>query len=129
MRDARLVLYETFRVLDNRTRHLAWGDEICERLMTAPGVGYVTALTFKSGVDDPTRFKRSRTVASHFGLTPRRTQSGEFDFDGHISKAGDAEVRCTLNARLEKRSSTMKPKGMNTLSFGNPGRREGFSHA
>jgi transposase len=60
--DARLVLYKTFRVLDNRTRHLAWGDTICERLMTALGVGYVTALTFKAGVDDPTRFKRSRTV-------------------------------------------------------------------
>jgi len=69
MLDARLVLYETFRVLDNRTCHLAWGDKICERLMTAPGVGYVTALTFKSGVDDPTRFKRSRTVAAHSGLT------------------------------------------------------------
>ena len=118
MLDARLVLYETFRVLDNRTRHLAWGDDICERLMTAPGVGYVTALTFKSGVDDPSRFKRSRTVAAHFGLTPRRSQSGEFDFDGRISKAGDAEVRRTLyvaaNSVLTRsgRWSSLKAWGM-----------------
>jgi len=116
--DARLVLYKTFRVLDNRTRHLAWGDTICERLMTAPGVGYVTALTFKAGVDDPTRFKRSRTVAAHFGLTPRRSQSGEFDFDGRISKAGDAEVRRTLyvavNSVLTRSSrwSSLKAWGM-----------------
>ena len=45
LRGARLVLYKTFRVLDNRTRHLAWGDEVCELLMTATGVGYVTAVT------------------------------------------------------------------------------------
>ncbi len=64
--------------------------------MTAPGVGSVTALTYKAGVDDPTRFKRSRTVAAHFGLTPRRFQSGEIDIDGHISRRGDREVRCAL---------------------------------
>ena len=74
--DARLVLYKTFRMLDNRTRHLAQNDPICQRLMTAPGVGFVTALTYKAGVDDPSRCQRSRTVAAHFGLTPRRRQSG-----------------------------------------------------
>ena len=94
--DARLVFYKTFRVLDNRTRHLAQNDPICQRLMTAPGVGFVTALTYKAGVDDPSRFQRSRTVAAHFGLTPRRRQSGEVDIEGRISKSGDAEVRRTL---------------------------------
>jgi transposase len=94
--DARLVLYRTFRELDNRTRKAAHADPVCQRLMTAPGVGFVTALTFKAAVDDPTRFKRSRTVAAHFGLTPRRFQSGELDLDGHISKCGDAAVRSTL---------------------------------
>jgi transposase len=57
--DARLVLYQTFRVLDNRTRHLANDDPVCVRSMSVPGVGFFTALTFKAGVDDPTRFKRS----------------------------------------------------------------------
>jgi len=46
------------------------------RMMTVPGVGPIAALTFKAAVDDPARFKRSRTVAAHFGLTPRRYQSG-----------------------------------------------------
>jgi len=116
--DARLVLYKSFRVLDNRTRHLAQGDPICQRLMTAPGVGYVTALTFKAGVDDPSRFKRSRTVAAHFGLTPRRRQSGEIDIDGRISKSGDAQVRSTLyvaaNSVLTRSSrwSSLKAWGM-----------------
>jgi transposase len=64
--------------------------------MSEPGVGFVAALTFKAAVDDPKRFRRSKTVAAHFGLTPRRYQSGERDNPGHISKAGDAEVRSAL---------------------------------
>ena len=96
MLDARLVLYRTFLTLEYRVRNLAKQDPICQRLMTAPGVGPITALTYKAGVDDPTRFRRSRTVPAHFGLTPRRFQSGEIDFDGHISRAGDANVRSTL---------------------------------
>jgi transposase len=96
MLDVRLELYRAFRELDNRTRKFAHQDPICQRLMTAPGVGFITALTFKAAVDDPRRFKRSRTVAAHFGLTPRRFQSGETDHPGRISRAGDPEVRATL---------------------------------
>jgi transposase len=116
--DARLVLYHSFRELDNRTRKLAQRDSVCQRLMTAPGVGFVTALTFKAAVDDPTRFKRSRTVAAHFGLTPRRFQSGEIDHCGHISRAGDRDVRCTLytaaNAMMTRSSrwSSLKVWGL-----------------
>jgi len=116
--DARLVLYRTFRELDNRTRKLAQQDTVCQRLMSAPGVGFITALTFKAAVDDPTRFKRSRTVAAHFGLTPRRFQSGERDHAGHISRAGDADVRCTLytaaNSMMTRSSkfSSLKVWGM-----------------
>jgi transposase len=62
--EARLVLYRTFRVLDNRSRKMAHADAVCVRLMSVPGVGFITALTFKAGVDDPSRFKRSRTVGA-----------------------------------------------------------------
>ncbi|MEE7493069.1 transposase [Methylobacterium oryzae] len=57
-------------------------DPICRRLMTAPGVGPVTALTFCSAVDDQSRFTRSRAVGAHFRLTPRCYQSGETDLSG-----------------------------------------------
>ena len=116
--NARLVLYHTFRELDNRTRKMAHQDPVCQRLMSTPGVGFVTALTFKAAVDDPTRFKHSRTVAAHFGLTPRRFQSGEMDNPGHISRAGDPDVRCTLyvaaNAMMTRSSrwSPLKVWGM-----------------
>ena len=71
-------------------------DPVCRRLMTVPGVGPITALAFRTGVDDPHRFKRSRTVAAHFGITPRRFQSGEVDYSGRISKCGDRDVRQAL---------------------------------
>ena len=115
--DVRLELYRAFRELDNRTRKLAQADEICRRLMTAPGVGFITALTFKAAVDDPARFRRSRTVAAHFGLTPRRFQSGELDIEGHISRCGDADVRSALytaaNAMMTRSSrySSLKAWG------------------
>ncbi|MEJ2019798.1 MAG: IS110 family transposase [Maritimibacter sp.] len=96
--DARRVLYQHFLELDRRVKRAASQDAVCMRMMTVPGVGPIAALTFKAAVDDPARFKRSRTVAAHFGLTPRRYQSGEHDNPGRISKAGDRDVRATLYA-------------------------------
>lgn len=92
--------------LDTQVVKLAKSDAVCKRLMTMPGVGPITAFSFKTAVDDPTRFASSRTVAAHFGLTPRTFQSGESSYIGHISKRGDSEVRsllyqsaaCLLNA-------------------------------
>ena len=93
-----VVLFQHYLELDRRVKRAASQDEVCMRMMTVPGVGPIAALTFKAAIDDPTRFKRSRTVAAHFGLTPRRFQSGEHDNPGRISKAGDRNVRATLYA-------------------------------
>ena len=98
MLHARQVLFDTFMELDRRVRKAAHDDEVCTRFMGVPGVGEITALSFKAAVDDPARFKSSRTVGAHFGLTPRRFQSGEKDNPGRISHAGDADVRATLYA-------------------------------
>src|SRR3954470_24438243 len=72
------------------------GDAVCRRLMTAPGVGALVALTFTSGVDAPERFVRSKGVGAHFGLTPRKYQSGETDVTGAVSRVGDTMVRTAL---------------------------------
>ena len=86
-----------FREVREITR-AARNDDVCLRMMTVPGVGPIAALTFKAAIDDPARFKSSRTVGAHFGLTPRRYQSGEHDNPGRISRAGDRDVRATLYA-------------------------------
>jgi transposase len=72
------------------------GDAVCRRLMTVPGVGAVVAMTFTSAIDRPGRFRHSKAVGAHFGLTPRKYQSGEVDRTGRISKVGDAAVRTML---------------------------------
>jgi transposase len=64
--------------------------------MTAPGVGVVVALTYRATIDQPQRFVHSRAVGAHVGLTPRRHQSGEIDYDGGISKSGDTMLRTML---------------------------------
>ncbi|WP_063297182.1 IS110 family transposase, partial [Pseudovibrio sp. Ad37] len=119
--DARLALLHTYQELDKRVKHAASTNAVCLRLMEIPGVGPMTALAFVAAVDDPARFRSSRTVAAHFGLTPRRFQSGETDNPGRISKAGDMEVRSALytaaNAMLTRCTggSSIKTWGMRLM--------------
>ena len=76
---------------------IAMRDELCRRFMAIPGIGTVTALSFSSAIDDPSRFRRSRNVAAYFGLTSKRWQSGTLiDVHGPISKAVDPDVRRAL---------------------------------
>ena len=96
MLDVRGDLYDAYRLMEKRVRAVSRQDPVCKLLMTAPGVGPITALSFKAAIDDPTRFKSSRLVVAHFGLTPRRFHSGEMDNTGRISRAGDRDVRATL---------------------------------
>ena len=82
--------------LDQQIAARAKASEPCRRLMTVPGVGPLVAMTYVAGMDDPLRFTKSRDVGVHFGLTPRRWQSGDMDWSGGISRAGDAGVRRAL---------------------------------
>lgn len=93
---ARAALQTEFARLHRSLLTLVRADPICRRMMSVPGVGAVVAMTFRSGVDDPMRFRRSRDVGPHFGLTPRKYQSGELDVTGSISKVGDRMVRTAL---------------------------------
>jgi transposase len=93
-------------------------DATCRRLRTVPGVGPITAVSFVAAIDDPTRFRRSRDVGAHLGLTPRRYQSGETDTQGRISRCGDEAARTALyeasNALLcvSQKWSSLKVWGM-----------------
>ena len=93
---ARMAIEGQVADLDRKVLKLARHDVQVRRLMTVPGVGPVTALCFKATIDDPTRFKRSRSVGAYVGLTTRRHASGEVDWSGRISKCGDAMLRMYL---------------------------------
>jgi transposase len=92
----RRVMRQQFAVLHKMLLDTVRHDPICRRLMTAPGVGVVVALTYRATIDQPQRFVHSRAVGAHVGLTPKRYQSGEVDYDGRVSKCGDTMLRTML---------------------------------
>ena len=97
MLTARAALWREYLKLHDLVVRYVARDELCRRLMAIPGVGPVTALTFVTAIDDPSRFRRSRNVGAYFGLTSKRWQSGSsIDVQGRISKAGDPDVRTSL---------------------------------
>ncbi|TWB14223.1 transposase [Nitrospirillum amazonense] len=93
---ARAAMRLQFARLHRLALAAARNDQAVKRMMTVPGVGAIVALTFRATVDDPGRFRKSMTVGAHFGLTPRRYQSGETDRSGRISKCGDDLTRAML---------------------------------
>jgi len=93
---ARATLGEQLGKLQKRLVSLARDDARARLLMSTPGVGVLVALTYVAAIDDPGRFRSSKAVGAHFGLTPKKYQSGETDVTGRISKTGDASVRTAL---------------------------------
>jgi transposase len=90
------VLLREFKVFEKQVRSMARSDAKTRLLMSTPAVGPIVALTYASAIDDPARFKSSKRVGAHFGLTPKKYQSGETDYTGRISKIGDGSVRTVL---------------------------------
>jgi len=90
------VLLREFNGFERRVRTAARQDVRARLLMTTPGVGAIVSLTVASAIDDPARFRSSKMVGAHFGMTPKRYQSGETDITGRISKIGDKGVRTAL---------------------------------
>ena len=93
---AREALRAQFAVLHRQMLTIVQACPISRRMMTAPGVGALVAITYKSAVDDPHRFAKSKSVGAHFGMTPKKYQSGETDVTGRISRVGDVAVRTAL---------------------------------
>src|SRR5215208_2658761 len=114
MLNSRATLITEVSKLHKAILRIARADSVCVRLMTAPGVGALTALIFKTAIDDPTRIVKSRDVGPLFGLTPGRYQSGETDINGRITKVGDVMVRTTLfeaaNVMLTRTTQTSRLK-------------------
>src|SRR5262249_26285668 len=105
-------------------------DELCRRFMGIPGVGPVTSLAFKAAIDAPQRFRRSKTVGAHLGLTPRRIPSGDsIDFEGQISRCGDAGLLAALSeAAGVLLTRTRAPSALKTWGL-RLARRRGYKRA
>ncbi len=94
--DSLRCIEESLERLNEMVEQYAKIDEDCQLLMTAPGVGKVTAMTYKAALDDPGRFADSDDVGAYMGLTPRQYSSGEVNRHGSISKMGPKECRTIL---------------------------------
>ncbi|MGZ3732189.1 MAG: IS110 family RNA-guided transposase [Parachlamydiaceae bacterium] len=90
------VVWEEISKIDNRIEQITETDEDVQLLKTIPWVGAVTALTFKLEIDDPFRFKKSRSVGAYAGMTPKQYSSGDSQKQGGISKTGSNELRALL---------------------------------
>jgi transposase len=91
-----MVLLREFNGFEKRVRAMSRLHESARLLMSMPAVGPIVSLTFACAIDDPSRFTSSKQAGPHFGLTPKKYQSGETDYTGRISKHGDASVREVL---------------------------------
>lgn len=87
---------QLFTQLDQELLVLARQDKTTRLLMTAQGIGPITALTYQAEIFDPARFPNSRSVGAYLGMTPTQYSSGETQKQGRISKCGSRELRSLL---------------------------------
>jgi transposase len=90
------MLSELICEADAELRAIAAEDPICQRLMSVPGVGPVTAVRFMAALDEIKRFDSAHSVESYLGLTPGTWQSSERGYSTRITKAGSKQVRWAL---------------------------------
>jgi transposase len=82
-----------------------------ELLMTIPGVGLRTAETMVAYVDNPSRFRSSKSIGAYLGLVPCQDQSSKTNRLGHITREGPAPVRrmlCEAAWQAIRRSPTAR---------------------
>jgi transposase len=89
-------LVEETDKIDRKMLEIVYHDKEVQRFMTIPGVGPVTALTYKVEIFDASRFKESRAVGAYLGMTPTQYASGETQRQGKTSKCGSKELRFLL---------------------------------
>jgi transposase len=112
-----VVLEQVNEQIDRADRELARGvteDPDLRRLTTLPGVGPVTATTFKATVDDVERFRGAGQVSAYLGLVPRERSSGEKQQRGRITKAGSSRARSLL---IEAAWLILRGKRSDTLAL------------
>lgn len=84
-------------VIDRALAELVLGSPELRRLLTLPGVNFVTACALLAAIGDIRRFATARHLVSYLGLDPRVRQSGsEPARHGRISKQGPGEARHVL---------------------------------
>lgn len=89
-------LTKQIKASDKQVREIAKSCDVCQRLMTTPGVGPLTAVRFVATLDDHTRFSSAHGVQSYLGMTPGENSSSTRVRRTHLTKAGSPRMRYLL---------------------------------
>lgn len=81
---------------DRKIDAIANTNEVCQKLLTVPGVGPLTATILLTVLSNPALFKNGRHFAAFLGLVPRQHSSGGKQRLYGISKRGDKYIRSLL---------------------------------
>ena len=82
--------------LDAAIAELSQDDQDVKLLMQTAGIAQFSAVALSSRIAGIERFKRPRSLANYFGLTPGSRSSGERTRLGRITKAGSGMARWVL---------------------------------
>jgi transposase len=88
--DAELAYYQ------DKLEALAQAHPVCQRLLTIPGIGPLTATALMAAVGDAGVFKNGRQFAAWLGLVPKQYSTGGQTRLLGISKRGDSYIRKLL---------------------------------
>jgi len=99
MEDLYVELQETeerLKNINNKIKLICKENELCQRILTIPGIGEITASAIVASVGNPNEFKNGRHMAAWLGLVPRQSSSGNKQMLLGISKRGDRYLRTLL---------------------------------
>ena len=94
-----VTLEQQLAYYQEKLEALATTHPECQRLMTIPGIGPITATALVAAVGDVGVFKNGRQFAAWLGLVPRQHSTGGQTRLLGISKRGDSYVRKLLIRR------------------------------
>ena len=89
-------LDERVKKLEDKLKILCSQNEDCQRLLTIPGIGLLSATALVAAIGDINVFKNGRELAAWLGLVPRQHSTGGKPTLLGISKRGDAYLRTLL---------------------------------
>ena len=82
--------------LEQKLQSISLQNKDCQRLLTIPGVGLLTATAMVAAVSDINVFKNGRELAAWLGLVPKQHSTGGKPTLMGISKRGDNYLRMLL---------------------------------
>jgi transposase len=122
-------LREQIAAFDKAIRVRVRGCPTCRLLLSVPGINTLAVIAYVSTIEQPERFRRSRAIGAHLGLTPRKYQTGEVDRSGRISHCGDGLTRTLMyEAAVEILARVKRASHLKDWAFA-IARRSGFGKA